>query len=259
MKLKFLIAVLLLIGAESLQNLFAQSEKRSFYEIKIYHLDNNEQEITVDNYLKSAFLPAIHRQGIKTVGVFKPNDTTQSRRIYVLVPYKSIKQYIEIPGKLEKDLVYNRNGKPYLDAAHNKAPYKRIETILLNAFSHMPNLQIPPFKNAPEKRVYELRSYEAATERVFKNKVQMFNEGGEVAIFNELGFNAVFYGEVILGSKMPNLMYMTSFEDKTSRDEHWKAFSSDPKWKKLAADPSFKNNVSKIETFFLHPTDYSDI
>ena len=87
----------------------------------------------------------------------------------------------------------------------------------------------------------------------------MFNEGGEVNLFNRLGFNAVFYGEVLAGSRMPNLMYMTSFEDKASRDEHWKAFGADPEWKKLSADPLYKNNVSKIDIAFLHPTDYSDI
>ena len=32
---------------------------------------------------------------------------------------------------------------------------------------------------------------------------------------------------------MPNLMYMTSFENKAARDEHWKTFGSDPEWKKL--------------------------
>ena len=30
---------------------------------------------------------------------------------------------------------------------------------------------------------------------------------------------------------MPNLMYMTSFDNMAARDEHWKAFSSDPLWK----------------------------
>ena len=258
MNLKLLFSVLL-FGALTSHNIFAKPKQTAVYELKIYHLDNKEQENTVEQYLKNSFLPAMHRLGINTVGVFKPQDSTQGRRIYVLVPYKSMKHYGEIPAKLEKDQMHKQSGQQYIDAAHNKAPYKRIETILLNAFSHMPNLQVPPLKNTKEKRVYELRSYEGATEKIFKNKVHMFNEGGEVSIFNKLGFNAVFYGEVIAGSRMPNLMYMTSFEDKASRDEHWKSFSADPDWKKLSADPSYKNNVSKIDITYLHPTNYSDI
>ncbi|MBL0099100.1 MAG: NIPSNAP family protein [Saprospiraceae bacterium] len=87
----------------------------------------------------------------------------------------------------------------------------------------------------------------------------MFNAGGEVALFSRLGFNAVFYGEVISGSHMPNLMYMTTFDNKTSRDAHWKDFVQSPEWIKLIADPDYKNNVSKNNIYFICPTEYSDI
>ena len=87
----------------------------------------------------------------------------------------------------------------------------------------------------------------------------MFNEGGEIALFRRLGFNAVFYGEVIAGSSMPNLMYMTTFKDRADRDAHWKAFSADPEWKKLSAMQEYKNNVSRNTQYFLRPVEYSDI
>ncbi|MBK9491957.1 MAG: NIPSNAP family protein [Haliscomenobacter sp.] len=47
-----------------------------------------------------------------------------------------------------------------------------------------------------------------------------------------MGFNAVFYAEVLSGRRMPNLMYMTSFDNIESRDAHWKSFGADPFWKK---------------------------
>ena len=86
----------------------------------------------------------------------------------------------------------------------------------------------------------------------------MFNEGDEVGLFKRLNFNAIFYAEVVAGGKMPNLMYMTSFENMADRDAHWKSFGSDPAWKKLSAMPEYKNNVSHIDIMFLRPTDYSD-
>ena len=107
-------------------------------------------------------------------------------------------------------------------------------------------------------RVYELRSYESASEKIFRNKVQMFNEGDEIGIFRRLNFNAVFYSEVIAGSKMPNLMYMTSFENMEDRNAHWKSFSSDSSWKKLSSMPEYKNNVSHIDISFLRGAEYSD-
>ncbi len=35
----------------------------------------------------------------------------------------------------------------------------------------------------------------------------MFNEGGEIAIFEKVGSNAVFYAQVLFGSQKPRLMY----------------------------------------------------
>ena len=86
----------------------------------------------------------------------------------------------------------------------------------------------------------------------------MFNAGGEIKLFERLGFNAVFYGEVISGAKMPNLMYMTTFADQQSRDAHWKSFVDSPEWKGLIAMEKYKNNISHIDITFLYPTDYSD-
>ena len=89
----------------------------------------------------------------------------------------------------------------------------------------------------------------------------MFNEGGEIKLFKRLGFNAVFYASVVSGSKMPNLMYMITFENMTEHDAHWKAFGSSPEWKSLIAMPEYENkvSVSHIDSVLMHSTDYSDI
>ena len=68
----------------------------------------------------------------------------------------------------------------------------------------------------------------------------------------------MFYGEVIAGSRMPNLMYMTSFANMESRDEHWGAFGEHPDWLKLKALDQYQNNVSNIDRVMLHHTAYSD-
>lgn len=87
----------------------------------------------------------------------------------------------------------------------------------------------------------------------------MFNDGGEVNLFNQLKFNAVFYAEVLAGAHMPNLMYMTSFDNRAARDEHWKTFGADPEWKNLSAMPEYKNTVSKSDVILLHPAAYSEL
>lgn len=242
-------------------SLNAAGQHRQNIELKVYHAADTVQLNSINRFLQSAYLPALHRQGIRTVGVFTPvgNDTAADKKIYVLTPFSSFKKMEALARKLEKDALYQNTGSTYLNAAHDSATYKRYETILLRAFELMPAVKPPGLMGAKGSRVYELRSYEGHTDKIFKNKVQMFNQGGEIDIFKRLGFNAVFYGEVLFGSKMPNLMYMTSFENKTARDEHWKAFGEDPAWKKLSAQPEYQNNVSKIDIVFLVPTAYSDL
>ncbi len=86
----------------------------------------------------------------------------------------------------------------------------------------------------------------------------MFNHD-EMEIFERIGSQPVFYGEVIAGSRMPNMMYMTSYSDKASRDAHWKTFGSDPAWKRISALPKYKNNMTRMDVQFLTPANYSDI
>lgn len=134
-----------------------------------------------------------------------------------------------------------------------------MENIVLRAFELAPQMQKPQLKSPNKERVYELRSYEGATEKLYASKVKMFNAGDEIGIFKNLNFNAVFYAEVLAGSRMPNLMYMTTFESMPERETHWKAFGESPAFKKLLAAPEYQHNVSKADIIFLRPTDYSDI
>ena len=231
-----------------------------FYQLTVYHFAGDSQQTVLDNYLKSALLPALHRSKINSVGVFKAwaNDTSSNKLIYVLIPLKSLDMLTKISENLKSDPEYLSAGAAYINATHKNPPYSRMEAILLRAFPLAPQMQLPKLSGPRKERVYELRSYESATEKIFENKVDMFNGGDEIGIFRRLNFNAIFYASVIAGSKMPNLMYMTSFENRKDRDEHWKAFGADPYWKKLSAMPEYQNNVSHIDITFLFPTDYSD-
>lgn len=238
----------------------AEASGKTYYQLTVYHYTTADQEQVLDTYLQEALLPALHRQQIKQVGVFKAinNDTSTLKKLYVLIPFNSLEAVTAVPSKLQNDKEYQTKGAAYINAVYTASPYARMETILLQAFALAPSLELPQLKSPKKERVYELRSYESATEKIFQNKVHMFNEGDEIGLFKRLNFNAVFYGEVIAGGKMPNLMYMTSFENKADRDEHWKNFGADPYWKKLSAMPEYKNNVSHIDIMFLRPAEYSD-
>ncbi len=235
--------------------------KQEYYVIKIYHFKNQAQVDRVEKFLKEAYIPALHRAGISKAGVFKPieGDTVAGLSVFVWIPLKSLQQFTELPGLLEKDARYLTLGTDYLEADNTNPPYARIETILLKAFPDMPRFGIPAHKTSPSQRIYEFRSYEGPTEKMFLRKKEMFNAGGEIKLFSKLGFDAVFYAEVISGSTMPNLMYMTTFADMRAHDERWDAFRNHPEWKALSGLEKYKNTVSRSVKYLLHPTDYSDI
>ena len=234
--------------------------KREFYELRIYQLKNSDQQKMLDDYLKDALLPALHRAGINQAGVFKSwgIDTSSNPRMYVLIPYRSLDDAANVEKKLATDKVYQLAGKDYFDTPYDKPAYQRMEKVFLQAFVDMPQLKTPTLSGLRSQRVYELRSYESPSEKYYASKIKMFNEGGEVGLFSRLGFNAIFYGEVISGSAMPNLMYMTSFENRQSRDDHWKQFVDDELWKKISKMEEYAHNVSHSDIFLLFPTDYSD-
>ena len=130
---------------------------------------------------------------------------------------------------------------------------------MLKAFSGFPDTQIPKFETQKNEQIFELRSYQGATEKIGKKKVEMFNKGGEINIFKKLNANPVFFGEVLSGSIMPNLMYMTSYKNSEANQKLWSSFGEDPDWKELSGKEEYKNTVSHIDKWLLHPTDYSDI
>lgn len=254
------ICLALLLSGIGIFQAFAKAPSREFYELRIYHLNNKMQQDRVEKYLKDALLPALHRLGINRTGVLKTfeGDTT-GLKIYVLIPFESGEQLLLLPQQLQNDSQYNTAGNDYLDATFNNPPYSRFETVVMVAFENTPELIVPKLNTPKSERIYELRSYESATENLHQKKVHMFNQGGESTIFKEVGSNPVFFGQVISGSHMPNLMYLTAYANKAAREDHWTVFKNHPDWKRLSAMPEYQNTVSHADILFLQPTDYSDL
>lgn len=244
---------------------FAASSQHSntnyhFFELKVYEFKTIEQEKVLDQFLAKAYLPFLHKSGIQHVGVFglHNNDTVLNKKLFVLIPHVSLASIPVLQKSFLTDKAVLENGKDYIDAQSSNPAYNRITTYVLEGFRFAPFLMLPKLKSNHNDRIYELRSYESASEKKYWKKVEMFNEGGEIDIFARLNFNAIFYAEVISGPTMPNLMYMTSFENMDDRNEHWKAFSNDAKWKELLSMKEYDQTVSKNVTLFLKAKPYSD-
>jgi len=105
--------------------------------------------------------------------------------VYVFIPYETVDQYFNLASTLEQDQAYQQAGKDFLDAPVENPPFIRYESIFLKAFKNMPQMRVPSYETPAGTRIYELRSYESATEAKALKKIHMFNEGGEIAIFEK--------------------------------------------------------------------------
>ena len=175
--INFIAAISILLLCTN-NNSFAKRTSREYYQLIVYHYKNAEQEKVLDNYLQKALLPAMHEMHIDRVGAFKAlsNDTAADKLLYVFLPFASLDKMRSVWNDVEKNTTYQTAGSEYNNAVFKNPPYTRMETILLYAFPLAPKMQMPQLASAMIDTVYELRIYESATEKIFQNKVKMFNE-----------------------------------------------------------------------------------
>lgn len=238
----------------------ALQAQKNYYQILVYHFQNYLQEQQLDTFLSTALVPHLHNTGHKAIGIFTPltNDTAADKKIVVLLTFRSLTEAASWNKLFIASGIEQQKTPAFWNAPHDAPAYSRRESILIEAWDGAPTLQIPKLSSPLAQHVYELRSYESPSEKYYRSKVHMFNEGGEIQLFARLGFNAVFYGDVIAGSRMPNLMYLTCFENMEARNAHWKAFSDSPEWKKLISLKEYENNVNKADIILMKATSYSD-
>ncbi len=233
---------------------------REFYELRLYRLKNAAQRKRFEDYVRDAAIPATNRVGSSPVGVFFPmpktDAATEETTGYVLIPFQSVEQFGALGGKLAADDAYHQAGADFINAPATDPAFVRIESSFLVAFEGLPKLVVP----AKTPRVFELRTYESHSKKANKKKIEMFNLG-EIAIFRRNGLNPVFFGETLIGARLPNLTYMLVYDDMAAHDRSWGKFVADPDWKKLSKTPGYTDPeiVSHITNAFLQPAPYSQI
>lgn len=240
------------IAADSTQ---PQSE---YYELMVYSTKSTAQQKLITNYWQEAAIPAYNRMGIRPVGVFTELEDSPTNGIYVLIPCDSLDIFAAIPARLAADDVYQKAAAEYLSRPKSSPAYERIESSLNVAFAGMKKLAVPPSLAENKPWIFELRIYQSPSESKGINKVQMFNSG-EIPLMQETGLCPVFFAQTLVGSQMPNLVYMVSGPNREEHQKHWEAFFGAPVWKKLKSDPQYQNNVSRVISIFLKRTGGSQI
>ena len=251
---QFVAASLLAVPALTTAETVKPAATKELYELRTYESRFGSPQSNIENYLKDALMPALNRQGVKAVGVFREMGKTDPAKLYVLIPHPSMDSYATAAARLASDTAYAAASQSYNQLTPDKAPFARYSTSLLSAFDALPQMVMP----AKESRIFEIRTYEGYSEDAVRRKIKMFNVD-ELPVFYKVKLNPVFFGEVIAGEHMPCLTYMLTFKDMAERDANWKAFSADPDWKRMSAAPEYANTVSNIIRVFLEPAAYSQV
>ncbi len=237
-----------------------EANAREYYELRLYHLRRGPKTELFDHLYRDAAIPAYHRAGVKKVGVFNVAVGPDSPTMYVLLVHPSAESVALTQDRLAADQEYQKIGAPFINAPATDPSFIRAESCLMRAFQAMPNLDASRPDGSGKGRLFELRTYESHSKKANRKKIEMF-EKGEIDIFRKNELHPIFFGETLIGTRLPNLTYMLAFEDQKAHDKAWAAFVADPAWQELRSRPGYADAeiVSNISNVFLRPTGYSEI
>lgn len=237
--------------------LLAADASQQTLELRVYKNTDAAKQVAVNDFVADVLIPALGRQGVGPIGVFKPMEEKDAD-LYVLIPYASTEAVAASRDALASDEEYQKAARPFFDAPPKNPNYTRCETSLMRAFAGMPTVEVPALKEGDQERLFELRTYESHTEEKARLKVDMFNSG-EIEVMKDVGLSPVFYGEVLAGPEVPCLKYMMCGPDMDEHTAHFKGFLDHPTWAKLKVMPKYAQTVSKITKTFLTPARGSQI
>ena len=237
-----------------------EAPKGAFFELRYFYMRNSRsnQVQRTTSFISSGYAPAARRAGIGPIGVFNAAIAPEAPFLLLLSGYPSLAAMQTSIEKMAADAEYRKvhaefNSNPDL-------PYIRMESTLLRCFDSVPAIETGPAPSGRATRTFELRTYESDNEATLKRKIEMFGEG-EVAIFRKSGLQPVFFGEALVGPKLPRITYMVAYADMPGRDKAWSAFGADPDWQKLRVRPGYADAevVSNVSNAILRPAAGSEI
>lgn len=233
---------------------------REFYLLRRYQLQSGPQTKLCEDYFAAALLPALTRLGMGPIGLFRTTYGEQTPAFYALIAARALDDLAMLDLRLGGDPVFLKAAAPFWEAPATAPAFQRVESSLLAAFEGWPRVTPPAAAAAQSSRILQLRTYESPSDAAHVRKVEMFHRG-EFELFVKAGAHPVFFGDTLVGPRMPNLTYMLSFAGMAEMEKAWDAFRDAPGWKALQANTrySYEAIVSNISNLLLSPLAASQI
>ena len=238
-----------------------KQQKAEYIELRKYTVQDADKRTQLVKILEEALIPALNRQGLKPVGVLIPDATAEKElkfalNVFVVIPHKTTETFVNVNTQLVADMDYRKAAAPIFDTNSKNPVYTDCETFLLQGFPTMPGLETPELGSG---RVYQLRLYRSFNIERNAAKIKMFDVGGELPLFREVGMNPIFFGNIVAGSRMPAFWYMLGFASPEKRDEAWKTFIPHPKWQAIKNLPEYADTATEVDNIMLTPSSGSQL
>jgi hypothetical protein len=230
---------------------------RQLYELRRYRIRTGYMRDTTRAYLKDALLPALGTLGLGPIGMFDVT-TGEPPTAVVLIPHATAESAVTLGRRLAADQTYVKAAAPFVNAPADRPSFDRVEASLLLAFEGMPQLKVP---DTSKPRLFEIRRYESPGDIAGLKKIEMFDTGGELAIFKKVGLTPVFFGQTLYGVRLPQFEYMLTYGSMADREAQWNAFRNDPDWKVLSQKEEYKDAaiMSGATSTYLAPMPWSQV
>ena len=228
-----------------------------YYDLREYHFANEEKKAQFVSFVSDIYIPTMEKLAYTHLGVFEPVEATDSGPgLYTLIGAGSAEDLLAFNRRLMSNGAVNAASRN-LSISATDAAYTEMISTLMRAFDGAPELLRPA--TGPD-RIFQLRIYENPTLAALYKKIEMFHSG-ELDIFADVGLSRVFFGETLVGPRLPNLTYMLSFENMEAMGQAWQTFIADPRWKALSGRAEYSDNllIRRITNVLLRPLPCSQL
>jgi hypothetical protein len=132
-----------------------------------------------------------------------------------------------------------------------------LKTVLFFAAAMAAAITIPPALAQEHGRVFELRTY-TCNEGKLPDLLARFRNH-TMAIFEKHGMtNIAYWVPQDAPASQNTLIYVIAHASREAAKKNWEEFGKDPEWQKVQKESEANGKiVSKVESVFMDPTDFS--
>ncbi len=235
----------------------ADNQKTKLYLMESYALRNGTQAARLHSYFSKSALPALNKIHSGPKIVLEALVARHMPQVVMILGFESFDQMWSLRQKLHQDEELQKAFDAWQTGP--EPPFEHQTNALLEAARYSPD--VVPLESAPKSpRIFELRVYHSPTWQQLGALHERFS-GSEIKIFQRTGVRPLFYTSTVIGPDMPNLTYLTPFDDLAAREKAWAAFGADPEWVKVRQESIDQHGqiVSTMQISLFRAASYSPV